>query len=812
MPTPVSYLSGASLSNTVGMFKRGTIAQNLKTSLESGYRWWNGIEVTSSQYLIYSDTFTLGTTTQANATPVAYSTPDLTDQSLLNLINTLPPRIGQTAFTSLPIALQWLQSSNKFFLIRGGTENIVKSNLKLYVDAGRFDSYIGSGTTWSDLSGNNNNGTLVNGTGYNSSGVGSMVFDGSDDYVNCGNGITTTTQITVSAWVKLNVNNIFQHIVDSANNTWHLAMLNQRLYFWDNNVYHTNGPILSTGKWYHVVGVKTATTNDIYVNGILGSSLDSNVSIPTNNVWIGRWQPPGDGRIFNGNISNVQIYDTALTPQQILQNFNAQKYRFGYYDSVQDGLIFNLDAGNYLSYPRSGTTWTDLTGRGNNGTLTNGPTFSGGTTPSIVFDGANDYVRAPFETILNDCTIEVWFNANSIKTYQYLLSIGRTDTNEYSFYLDMNDTDYGSLAQTMWVYWNSGGSLNSLVPKTGSNVIGGTSYGDWNDSTWRCYIFTRSVTDSPYTKHYMNGLEVTNVTRQNDQTTKFGNGAGYQITLGAYRSNNLNFAGNQSIVRIYNKVLSPQEVIQNFESQRVNYGITGITTNGLVLNLDAGNNASYNGSGTTWVDTSSSRTDGILTNGPSYSSSGASSSILFDGIDDYVILGNPESLRFNNTLTYGCWFYWTNTNTLGILMGKRNGGSAGYNQFGLTIADTMCCGPAGKNIGACLIADDGTGGCVLSATLPNYVGWVYGIITINTTEQKLYINGVLSATSNLNFTNKTFNVPGRSFYVGAVGGETEGTIIIPFNNKIANAQVYNRTLSDSEVLTNFNATKSRFGL
>ena len=81
MPTPVSYLSGASLSNTVGMFKRGTMAQNLKSSLESGYRWWNGIEVTSSQYLIYSDTYTLGTTTQANATPVAYSTPDLTDQS-----------------------------------------------------------------------------------------------------------------------------------------------------------------------------------------------------------------------------------------------------------------------------------------------------------------------------------------------------------------------------------------------------------------------------------------------------------------------------------------------------------------------------------------------------------------------------------------------------------------------------------------------------------------------------------------------------------------------------------------------------------
>ena len=793
--------------------------------MESGYRWWNGIEVTSSQYLIYSDTFTLGTTTQANATPVAYSTPDLTDQSLLNLINTLPPRIGQTAFTSLPIALQWLQSSNKFFLIRGGTENIVKSNLEVYLDAGRYDSYIGNGTTVNDLSGNGRGSTLTNGASFNTSGVGSFFLDGTDDKI-VGNTFTPNiTNKTLCGWVKLS--SVTQagggliNLQGAAGEPFDAIVYNETGQGWGfgstgfDRTAWSGYKETSTTQWVIMCATYANNNYNLYRNGVLILNTTLYNAYTYNfscRVQMGERHTGGGGVFLAGNVACGMLYSRALSPEEVLQNFNAQKYRFGYYDSVQDGLIFNLDAGNYLSYPRSGTTWTDLTGRGNNGTLTNGPTFSGGTTPSIVFDGANDYVRAPFETILNDCTIEVWFNANSIKTYQYLLSIGRTDTNEYSFYLDMNDTDYGSLAQTMWVYWNSGGSLNSLVPKTGSNVIGGTSYGDWNDSTWRCYIFTRSVTDSPYTKHYMNGLEVTNVTRQNDQTTKFGNGAGYQITLGAYRSNNLNFAGNQSIVRIYNKVLSPQEVIQNFESQRVNYGITGITTNGLVLNLDAGNNASYNGSGTTWVDTSSSRTDGILTNGPSYSSSGASSSILFDGIDDYVILGNPESLRFNNTLTYGCWFYWTNTNTLGILMGKRNGGSAGYNQFGLTIADTMCCGPAGKNIGACLIADDGTGGCVLSATLPNYVGWVYGIITINTTEQKLYINGVLSATSNINFTNKTFNVPGRSFYVGAVGGETEGTIIIPFNNKIANAQVYNRTLSDSEVLTNFNATKSRFGL
>jgi hypothetical protein len=823
MPTPVSYLSGASLSNTVGMFKRGTMAQNLKSSLESGYRWWNGIEVTSSQYLIYSDTYTMGTSTLANSIPVAWSTPDLTDQNLLNLINTLPPRVGQTAFTSLPIALQWLQSSNKFFLIRGGTENIVKSNLEVYLDAGRFDSYIGSGTTVNDLSGNGRNSTLTNGATYNAGGVGSFLLDGTDDKLVGATFTPNITNKTLCAWVKLSsvtqqgggVINLqgaagepFDAIVyNETNNGWGFGSTGFERTAWS-GVKET-----STTQWVFMCATYANNNYNLYRNGVLILNTTSYNAYTYNvscRVQMGERHTGGGGVFLAGNVACGMLYSRALSPQEVLQNFNAQKLRFGYYDSVQDGLIFNLDAGNYLSYPRSGTTWTDLTGRGNNGTLTNGPTFSGGSAPSIVFDGADDYVEIPFETILNDCTIEMWFNATSTKIYQYPFALRNTsDGNNFSFFLDMNDTDFGSNAQTMWAYWNSNGNTYSVVSKTGSNG----NFGDWNDSTWRNYIFTRSTTISPYTEHYMNGVKLTNITRNGDQTTKFGNGSGYKLALGTILGySGLNFPGNQAIVRIYNKVLSPQEIIQNFESQRVNFGITGITTNGLVLNLDAANNASYNGSGTTWVDISSSRTDGILTNGPTYVSSGASSSISFDGSDDYVILGNPESLRFNNTFSYGCWFYWTNTDTIGILMGKRNGGSAGYNQFGLTIADTMCCGPAGKNIGACLIADDGTGGCVLSATLPNYVGWVYGIITINTTEQKLYINGALSATSNINFTNKTFNVPGRSFYVGAVGGETEGTIIIPFNNKIANAQVYNRTLSASEVLQNYNATKSRFGI
>ena len=59
---------------------------------------------------------------------------------------------------------------------------------------------------------------------------------------------------------------------------------------------------------------------------------------------------------------------------------------------VRDGLVLCLDAANPRSYPKSGTTWSDLAGA-NNGTLTNGPTFDADDKGGIVFDGTNDYVN-----------------------------------------------------------------------------------------------------------------------------------------------------------------------------------------------------------------------------------------------------------------------------------------------------------------------------------------------------------------------------------------------------------------------------------
>jgi hypothetical protein len=217
--------------------------------------------------------------------------------------------------------------------LNGGPGNIVTNGLVLYLDAANYQSYVSGSTTWRDLSSSNLSGSLINGPTYNSGNAGSIVFDGVDDYVNCGSGISTTTTITVNAWVKLSINNNYQHIVDSSGNTWHLAVLNNgRAYFWDGNVYHTAGGILSTNTWYMVTGVKTLITNDIYINGTINNSLNSTSSINTNTVNLSRWQGNLDNpisRYLNGNIATTQIYNRALTASEVLQNYNATKGRFG---------------------------------------------------------------------------------------------------------------------------------------------------------------------------------------------------------------------------------------------------------------------------------------------------------------------------------------------------------------------------------------------------------------------------------------------------------------------------------------------------
>jgi hypothetical protein len=215
---------------------------------------------------------------------------------------------------------------------------IITDGLVLCLDAANRQSYPGSGTVWTDLAGSNN-GTLVNGVGYSGDNLGSLVFDGSDDYVNCGNNsiLDVGNNITANAWFYVNSNSSYQPIVSKVLSDyslgWEFANSNGfiRLTFRPSATQvnlSIGGGLLVIGNWYMGTMTYDNTTARIYLNGVQVGSTTSGGPVTLNStqsLTIGRRV---QGNLYDGNIAQVSIYNRALTPQEIQQNYNALKGRY----------------------------------------------------------------------------------------------------------------------------------------------------------------------------------------------------------------------------------------------------------------------------------------------------------------------------------------------------------------------------------------------------------------------------------------------------------------------------------------------------
>lgn len=215
--------------------------------------------------------------------------------------------------------------------------DIVRSGLVLNLDAAEPSSYPGTGTTWSDLSGNSNDGTLVNGVGYDSDNGGSLVFDGTNDIVNTS--YSPPNVYTFSAWFKTDVvSNGYRNIMSVPFPSYALILLDDNtsfLGFWTSDSL-TSGSTLSTptiqiNTWYNVVFVREG-------NSITGGYKAYLNSISYGSANTGNWSTSGNFSIggrtdqtqfLNGNVSQVSIYNRALSGAEIKQNFNALRGRYG---------------------------------------------------------------------------------------------------------------------------------------------------------------------------------------------------------------------------------------------------------------------------------------------------------------------------------------------------------------------------------------------------------------------------------------------------------------------------------------------------
>lgn len=216
---------------------------------------------------------------------------------------------------------------------------IITNGLILALDAGSTKSYPGSGTTWFDRSGNRNNGTLTNGPTFSSANGGSIVFDGSNDYVSVSNSGLDLTSLTICALVKFTSTNNTQYPTITNKETsntarnWWLGLASDFTFARSVNgvdvgVSSTVTPVLST--WYHVSATNDTTpVFKIYINGTLKNTSTYSGTLSTSGTtgWIATYRD----LIFpmNGNIAFLQIYNRTLTATEISQNFNATRGRFG---------------------------------------------------------------------------------------------------------------------------------------------------------------------------------------------------------------------------------------------------------------------------------------------------------------------------------------------------------------------------------------------------------------------------------------------------------------------------------------------------
>ena len=203
---------------------------------------------------------------------------------------------------------------------------------------------------------------------------------------------------------------------------------------------------------------------------------------------------------------------------------------------VTDGLVLCLDAGDKMSYPGAGTTWTDLSKHGNNGTINNSPNI---TDKAITLDSTDDYIE--IASVIQASTIDFWFNSPSNQNAP-LIYAG-------------NDAFSSSQWQWSLFYYSSTLYWRQDAGDYGQNI---TSYHSINK--WHHFVMTRAATG----KVYIDGNHVSSQASTPPSVT--GN-----IRIG--KAGNYYWNGSVSSLKLYDRALSAEEIKQNYKATKGRFGL-----------------------------------------------------------------------------------------------------------------------------------------------------------------------------------------------------------------------------------------------
>jgi len=504
-------------------------------------------------------------------------------------------------------------------------------------------------------------------------------------------------------------------------------------------------------------------------------------------MYMGEWGGPSNdvaAAYSNGTVLNFNTNQASAGPKGLGINFQggepstceaAEIIVFNRLLSATERKLIHTYLGQKWGILNTDRSIIDLSGNNNHGLLGNGTTanipfldyYNKG---NLNFDGINDFVAIS----------NTFLPADSVFSISSWVKIKVANT---SALIDcMNDSAaYDGFA--LWI--TSGGTFIFYILKNTVSSI--TSNQSYSTDTWYNVV---AIYNQSTIAIYINGV----LDASSSYSSGFDVGSA-NIALGR-RGINTNNPTSCNIAQIsfYNKALNAAEVIQNYEAQKSKFDNT-IVQQGLLLNLDAGNPYSYAGAGTTWYDVSGNNYTGSLTNGPVYNIAN-NGVIVFDGSNDYVdITTATVAVSGNGARSIFVWMKTTATNNQGFV---ATGNPAGSQAFNLVKYSGNYVGIMGYNND--YYPSSGNSGISIVDGNWHYIG-----ATFDGTNIRTYVDGKLDNTSGT----FTFTTTGQNNYIGRSNHTGNENFL---NGSIGLTQIYNRALSITEVLQNYNATKGRFGL
>jgi hypothetical protein len=609
-----------------------------------------------------------------------------------------------------------------------------------------------SGVLAADSSGNNNHGTLVNGPAWIAGKIANgLSFDGVNDYISLGDPVSLRPAnfITLAAWVRFNNTSSNRQIISKDDSQYPLNETFVRINAGGAVVCAVGGvrvtvtPGVVTGQWIHLACTYDGSNIRLYVNGVQRGMVARTGTIPdeVGIGWlIGARTPTSPAIFMSGLLDDVRIYSRALSANDISS-------------------LFNLTGGG----PPTDTQPPVLSGGTPSGTLSAGTTS---TTLSVTTDESatckySTTAGTAFSSMTNT------FTATGATSHSTTVS-GLVNGNPYTYYVRCRDAALNANATDYAIAFSVAADVTPPVLSNGAptgTLSGGTTQTAisliTNENSTCKYA---AVSGTTYTG-MPNVFSSTGGTSHSTIVSGLVNGTSYTYYVrcrdAALNANTTDFAIAFSVA-----AGSGTDFLSNLSGY---------------WNLDET-------SGVLAADSSGNNNHGTLVNGPAWTAGKIANGLSLDGVNDYISLGDPVSLRPANFITLAAWVNFDNVSVNRMIVAKDD------SQYPLN--ETFLRINAG---GAVVCA---VGGVRVTVTPGVVTGqWIHLACTYDGSNIRVYINGIQRR-----MVARTGTIPDEVGIGWLIGARTPATPAIFMSGLLDDVRIYSRALSANDIVSLFNFT------